>query len=132
MRGKEVLGLALLVGALLAGCGTIGVIPDSEAGPYPHNYKEVTDKYVKAHFKDPSSVKDTEISKPIPYRVFDRRGYLICFRANAKNSYGGYTGVQTSAFILSPEGTQDYGSSACAREKVVYEPWPDLVGSSKP
>lgn len=126
MRKIYIASLALV--ALAAGCGTLGVIPQEQAGPLAENYKEVLKKYVQATFKDPDSVKDAEIAKPVPYRVFDRRGYVICYKANAKNSYGGYTGTQILAVMMYGTEITSYGSSVCPQVNAVYEPWPEVNG----
>lgn len=36
------------------------------------------------------------------------QGWLSCYRINAKNSYGAYTGFKNVAFMLSDDGTIHY------------------------
>jgi hypothetical protein len=75
---------------------------DETRGPYPFNYQKIVADYIKATFKDPSSVKDLEIYKPAPgfwsNAILKRTrentvcNWYIAFSANGKNSYGAYVG----------------------------------------
>lgn len=48
-------------------------------------------------WKDPASVREARIGQP--YRC-PLGGTCICVEANAKNSYGGYSGVKKSGFAF--------------------------------
>jgi hypothetical protein len=87
------------LGLALAGCATTPINPTT-AGPYPDDYKALVAEYVRHAFKDPSSVRDAAISDPAPGRTFAGIGWFTCLRANAKNSYGGYTGEETRALLI--------------------------------
>ncbi|MCG7201194.1 hypothetical protein MD273_15780 [Marinobacter pelagius] len=114
-----------LVTIAISGCSMMGVIPAKEAGPYPENYKERVAGYIDQAYKDPGSLKSVSISQPIPYRIFDDIGYIVCFKANAKNSYGGYTGVKTQQIMLEPDNTWNTGgTNGC--EQANYQPWPEM------
>ncbi len=58
-----------------------------------------------AHFRD--TLKDADSVKDFSYRGKPEltawgggAGWLVCYRMNAKNSYGGYTGIQNDGVIL--------------------------------
>jgi hypothetical protein len=90
---------------LLTGCATA---PTSETiGPKPANYREAVRAHAKAAFFDPYSIRDAAISQPIPVSaVFDgitpipHSGWMVCLRANGKNRFGAYTGLQISGFLF--------------------------------
>ena len=116
------LAICLLATALLCGCNTTQhpSAPNNQViggmlncGEYPTNYEALVHNYIKGFFKDPDSVKDLTISVPRPeflnahtdlgdaYMALHHYPsgtqiycYMISFRANAKNGYGGYTGSQ--------------------------------------
>lgn len=71
----------------LAGCAS-NVRDSSET--YPGDYKADALAARPTLFKDPSSVRDAAIGTPTPNWL----GWKACFRANAKNSFGGYVGLQ--------------------------------------
>ena len=107
----------LLVAAFLSfasfvsGCGgvalpTLQASDYRSAGPAPTEaeLQEFVLHYIDRNFKDPD-VKQLRIKKPtIVHLVVQGRGPIkvwhVCFEANAKNSYGGYTGVEFSQFII--------------------------------
>ena len=74
--------------------------------PSVQEAKRIVEEYISKTFKDPNSVKDLRIKKPIQAHSADAFGnprdvrWEICFEANAKNSYGGYTGLQTSVIPI--------------------------------
>jgi hypothetical protein len=70
--------------------------------------KEAVNQYIPASFKDPASVQDLSIGTPffgiswtnsLSYRNI--KDWIIPFSCNAKNSYGGYTGIQQHAVCWS-------------------------------
>jgi hypothetical protein len=65
------------------------------AGNLPANYKTVALKAVKEGLKDPDSVKTLRLSSVPPSDVGGLHGVTTCVFAevNAKNSFGGYTGI---------------------------------------
>jgi hypothetical protein len=61
-------------------------------------------------------------------------GYLVCFRANAKNSFGAYTGSRETGLIIAggkvANSMQDWGpciGPAAGHEALEYTPWPELT-----
>lgn len=102
--------LILPLAALLAGCTSIQTGSQTDYGAYPTNYTDIVHIWIKNNFKDPDSVKDLEIFKPVKFNyrtpvpiwetANDTYGYAICFSCNAKNSYGAYVGIQTSRLFV--------------------------------
>ncbi len=106
----------LLLAALLCGCAAMQpkIIggPD-DYGTYPTDYTNVVHSYITETFKDPDSVKGLEIREPTKFIQKQKLdfgiwgstenrtyGYLIFFRSNAKNSYGGYTGIHDFSLFV--------------------------------
>lgn len=108
----------------ITGCATRTHITEDEAGPYP-DYKKITAEYIKKHFKDPYSLRDTMISAAAPYKIMDNRGYLVCFQANGKNGFGGYTGIQYTEIMITRDRVWDTGVSAC-NQRIRLAPWPEM------
>jgi hypothetical protein len=104
--------LCIFAAALFCGC--VAVTPSkpttviggpNDYGQYPTNYESLVTTYIKVYFKDPDSVKDLKVFEPKQIIRDDFQGtktycYFVMFWANAKNSYGGYTGTQTSSFYV--------------------------------
>jgi len=112
----------------------------SEVGPYPANYREIAVRYLRQTLLDPYTVRDAQISKPKMGKLFtdtmgvSEAGWLVCFRANAKNRMGAYTGI--TDMVLAIRGNEvkaslgDPGKShyvvrtTCATE--AYDPFPEM------
>jgi hypothetical protein len=91
----------------LASCASVANEPANSAGPYPNNYEEIIKKYLHDTLKDPYSIQKLKISKPVEKTVFAGAlaegtipAYASCVSYNAKNSYGGYIGVQSYTYYL--------------------------------
>ncbi len=118
---------ALLVSTLMLG-GCAGFGPVSDAGPYPTDYKALAARYVNATFKDPDSIKNAAIAKPMPYKNALGVGYVLCISANSKNSFGGYTGNRlTTAWLDSNRRIRDFNAPSLC-DTAVFEPWPEMNG----
>lgn len=109
----------------LTGCAVNAVISQEEAGPFPANYKVATADYIKSTFKDPYSLRDVMISKPIPYKILNHTGYVVCFQANAKNSFGGYTGIDYTEIMIEKEKVWSTGNNYC-NQRGGLEPWSEM------
>lgn len=112
--------LLVMTGLALAGCATPSAQhtppakeewkPDpigQDYGRYPTNYEEIVKPWYQTHLKDPDSAKFVSFSKPRKENAVinvDKKeaayGYSTCVSVNAKNSYGGYTGAQTTWFLI--------------------------------
>lgn len=120
---KEI-AVSALVLIVLSGCVAppTGNEPSSEimmtAGPQPS--REVAERAVMKHLrdalKDPDSLKQFEIDSGPTLITWTRglingggndQGWLMCFRYNAKNSYGAYIGVKPDGIVLR-ESSGDY------------------------
>lgn len=124
----------------LAGCQTDGggtaTAAGSPAGPPPANYRQLAAAHVKSSFKDPYTIRDAEIAPPKlamgPSLNSDgfTTPWVVCMRANAKNSMGAYTGRKFTAIAISgdkvvnaweaPEAT----GFLCA--DLAYQPFPEI------
>jgi hypothetical protein len=98
----------ILLTLLISGCATTQTIEST--GPRPTNYKQAVKDHVKESFFDPYSIRDAEISQPLmASAVFDgvtpipHSGWIVCFKANAKNRMGGYTGRQLTGLLFDGE-----------------------------
>src|SRR5688500_6898825 len=101
-------GILMLACAMLAGCASQGGgTPERpmEPGPFPENYEAIVNDWMRVRLKDPDSVKDLTITPPRPERRWVGLlngswldAYWSCVRYNAKNSFGGYTGLAEYTF----------------------------------
>ena len=141
--GKEMLRItsAILIAFFVSSCVTTDAPPPAD-DPFPANYRALIAAHKSDIFKDPDSVRDASISAPKrasgPY--LSPEGFLtpwiVCVRANAKNSFGAYTGKSTMAVLFSKGAyleTKDYdgkyghvGAQWCMDHKA-YEPFPELM-----
>jgi hypothetical protein len=83
-------------------------------------------------FKDPDSVRDAKIGPP--FTCLNGSGNCICLEVNAKNSYGGYTGLQVLGVRLLSNDVEGIGEMAAdAREKPCgpFSAFPELNGRAK-
>lgn len=74
-------------------------------------------RYLEDSLKDPFSVVLEQTKAPelvaghIKRGLLGKkpyRGWLACYRINAKNSYGAYTGFENIAFLLNDDGSMRY------------------------
>lgn len=83
--------------------------PDpSSAGAAPSDYQAVVKAWLENNLKDPDSAKIEEVRGPRVGAQLVDRGFLghlwgdpawwVCYKVNARNSYGGYTGYHRYLF----------------------------------
>jgi hypothetical protein len=108
---------APLIAALsVAGCMATAGTPDTEAlakaddpgvraKNMPDNYRQLVAADLHKTLKDPRSIQDAEISPPLKN---SSEGTSVCVRLNAKNSYGGYTGIKSYTFFFRDKALSDY------------------------
>ena len=90
-----------------ASCAT-GGNNSPDYGTYPNNYEQLVKDYLDRNLKDPDSLTRLKIDSPVAGRYWAGLlyggnyiyGYRSCVSYNAKNSYGGYTGVKTYVYWL--------------------------------
>jgi hypothetical protein len=133
---------ALVAAALaLAGCQTVAPEgPLAAAAPaqtLPPDYRQRIVERARKTFFDPYSIRDAQISAPIPGTSFAGQVLTVCVLANAKNRMGGYTGIKPTSFTFR-NGEIDvvdseYSALTCGSAKG-YEPFPELerAGSTPP
>ena len=80
-------------------------------------------------FKDPGSIRDAKVSQP--FTCLTGSGNCICIEANARNSFGGYTGIQLVGFQLLGGGKVEPIGQMYARDKTcgrTLSPFPEFNG----
>jgi hypothetical protein len=120
----------------LVGCNqTTGSGQQASGGdPMPPNYREQVAAEVRKTFFDPYTVRDAQISAPIPGVSFLGAMNSVCVRANAKNRMGGYTGAKDTVFVFRggviTTADQQYAGMICST--AAYEPFPEIEESYRP
>lgn len=128
MHGKIA---TLIVAAFAAGC-TSTPEPQYVGKPLSPEEKRATLAYVKEKFFDPYSIRSASIAPGTRAAPSGMSGRVVCYRLNAKNQYGAYTGMQTwgvavkdgkavGSSLLWPHGLP--GDFFCPDAK--WEPWPE-------
>lgn len=83
--------------------------PARPPSPYPVNYEQLGKAYFERTLKDPYSAHIELIRGPRWTMVGEKtwlRGdnrvwaWAVCYHVNAKNSYGGYTGMHTDVLLI--------------------------------
>ena len=95
---------ALLSGIYLAACATTPT-PEN-AGPAPTNYRELVREFLRTRLLDAESARDVQIAPPRIGQVYvegtfqHANGWAVCYRANAKNRMGAYTGLKDAVLLI--------------------------------
>jgi hypothetical protein len=131
-RSKSLRNLALVSSftLLLAACQSSADKSQVVAtlGPAPANYKSIAAGYLPTYFKDPRSVIDSSISTPALRQdpIGTDTFWAICFRGNAKNSYGAYTGLEDT-ILFTKNGVVKLAITVTAHPSncpgATYTPW---------
>ncbi len=126
---------AIIAAMVLSGCQTTATDPaaaaESDPQKLPSDYRQQVIEAIKATFKDPYSLRDVTISGPVPWRtsLSNLPTVAVCMMANGKNTYGGYTGRQPTAFMFRNGRviTTDspYAPDVC--QGVTYGPFPEIA-----
>jgi len=116
---------ACLVPFALAGCVTAN---PEQIGPYPNNYKQAVETYVKESFFDPYSLRDVALSTPQTGHLYFQQGWVVCLQANAKNRMGGYTGMKRTALLINNGKVLQSMPDAPFCQQVSVTPWPEMEG----
>lgn len=119
--------MALLI--LLAGCQTDQQVA---ADIPPPNARAAILAAKGQLWKDPDSIKAASITAPRRHMNFM---WHVCVRANARNSFGGYTGEQNMLIGLYDDGKPPSPLMSPVHESYCpgpFEPFPELDGGYKP
>lgn len=104
MKKITVLFVVLLI---IVNCApSVKVVKNKDFGEYPENYKEVIKLYYSVRLKDPESARYEWPEEPFKGFYIEGGfknpiyGYICPVGINAKNSFGGYTGMKMRIFIM--------------------------------
>ena len=132
---KKTLAATCLVS--LAGCMEVQPVATSEVNVAPpSNARAAALGYARQSFFDPYSVRDASISQPfvIPYGLAGQsQAWVVCVRANAKNRFGAYAGVQETLVVFdgdTVDATRSGRDVASACRSAQYGPFPELEALS--
>ena len=119
--------VGLLIG--LAGCSTAGAPPGE-----PPDAKAVILANKGRIWKDPDSIKNASIATSLRWHGMGSL-WFACVELNAKNSFGGYTGLKRSVVLIyasgaTPEVRDTVIGDDCADRPHV--PFPELEGGYRP
>ncbi len=102
---RSLVGL-VAVPCLLAACATAPGVRD-DPGPFPDNYEQIVQNKLNETLKDPYSVRDLSIPRPMVTTVWtglvnggNLHAWGTCVRYNAKNSFGAYVGLRAYMFYI--------------------------------
>lgn len=105
MLNKVVATTVLAFGLIaLLGCSTTP--NESNAGPFPARYKEIAREHLRVTLFDPYSARDFQIAAPKIGQVYvqgtltHETGWATCYRGNAKNRMGAYTGIKEGVLLI--------------------------------
>lgn len=130
MKGTKILKhLAFAFSAVtLSAC--MATTDSQPTDPFPANYRQIVADHLKSNLFDPYSVRNAQISEPRAHNAIAGPRWNVCFRGNAKNRLGGYTGMRDTLFVIQSGriiATDDeYGSTTCAG--ATFGPFPELAG----
>jgi hypothetical protein len=73
-------------------------------GQYPIGYREIVTKWLETKLLDPGSAQMEWVGDPQPADLGTKGqhlyGYLVKFKVNSKNRFGGYTGKQAHGALI--------------------------------
>lgn len=129
--------LTLICAALLSGCA------GQAAGPSAAAPTAVTLDIAKAAlmssrsaaWKDPESIRDTRIGQPYSSGCWGHAEHwvqqvdaCVCIATNAKNSFGGYTGLRTQVALLQNGRVLEIIEARPHDQCTPMTPWPEFDG----
>lgn len=87
-------------------------------------------------WKDPDSIRDARISRPFACHgglahVVAPPNVCVCVEANAKNSFGGYTGVSRSTWMFADRVVVDVVPPRSQDQCDPMMPFPELNGGAQ-
>jgi hypothetical protein len=99
-------GLVFVLAFVLASCATRPSdeqMRNADYGPPPANFDQLVRDYLATYLRDPMSAQIQHVGGPGRYwNGFGGSfyGYAVCYRINARNGFGGYTGNRLYAFLI--------------------------------
>jgi hypothetical protein len=100
---STVSALAISACAPVPGSG----LAKNDPGPFPENYEQMVKNNLNASLKDPYSVQELTITRPIQTSLWTgiaRSGsvqaWATCVTYNAKNSFGAYVGKRSYTYFI--------------------------------
>jgi len=121
--------LALAAALILSGCvQTVTPEDVADAGPRPDNYRQLVAQELRTTLYDPYSVMDAAISEPRVHNAMAGPRWNVCFRGNARNRLGAYTGLNYVVFVIR-DGRITASASEGAQlscQGATFGPFPEL------
>ena len=122
--------IPIISAALLAGCAT------AERAPPPltlGDAKAIVVSSRAVYWKDPESIRDAAIGQPYScigslVHVATPPSACVCVMANAKNSFGGYTGLKPNVVLIAGGSVIDVISPRSQDQCDAMVPFPELEG----
>ena len=102
-------GVLAAIAMLMGGCATpIPTRAELEAldyGEYPNDPDSEVRTYLQTRLRDPETARLRRFVDPVSIWVSPPfsspvHGWGVCYRLNARNGFGGYTGESTHFFVL--------------------------------
>lgn len=100
--------ILIVISLILGACGTVTREQAATAyyGSYPTNYENIVKQHFEIQLIDPTSVIYRSMTTPRKWYfgghglVPAKFGYVVCVSMNAKNSFGGYTGLTSRSLLI--------------------------------
>lgn len=130
---------AVSLAMTVAGCaGSAGVSSPPSAAMSQADVKAAV-MAARITFKDPDSIRDTRIGQPYSSGCWGEFAHMItsaidtcvCVAVNARNSYGGYTGLQTQVALISRGVVVDFIKARIHDQCDGLTPWPEFDGKAR-
>ena len=108
----------LLMAGLLALTNCATAPTESNAGPYPAKYREITREHLRTSLFDPYSARDFHVASPkigqvhVVGTLTHETGWAVCYRGNAKNRMGAYTGAKEAVLLIRDDRAVTSNSSS--------------------
>lgn len=115
--------LTFIFGLVLSGCAGGGPV---ESGPSPEQMKAAVLAERRIYFKDPDSLQDARIGQPWGCLVWTA---CLCFEANGRNGFGGYTGMKQYVAMFSGSKVAGIRAGSFTDQCDSMSPFPEMNGS---
>lgn len=106
----------ILTACSTPGGGLLNTNVQADAGSAPTQYEQTIRSHLRVTLKDPNSMTDFSVSEPVltscsvgVYGPF--HGWRVATSYNAKNSYGGYVGIQTNYYWFHGDNLKGIGQN---------------------